>query len=154
MRVPGLFVVIALVVGACGSSGAPVPLIAAPTDLITPLPTTARTEAPTLAPTKVPTVTTPSATELPTEAPPSPTETPAPTEAPTKAPTPEPTDAPTPKAAFYTPPGWDGVSDVNCKDLGTHAHAVSFFRGTGGSTTNDPYRLDADHDGDPCESLP
>ena len=63
--------------------------------------------------------------------------------------------APTAKPAnFYTPPGWDGHSDVNCPAFDTHAHAVSFFKGTGGTTTNDPYRLDRDHDGNPCETLP
>ena len=62
--------------------------------------------------------------------------------------------APTGSAAFYRPPGWDGISDVDCKDFATHAQAQSFFIGTGGSTTNDPYRLDSDHDGKACESLP
>ena len=63
----------------------------------------------------------------------------------------EPSAKPT---GFYTPPGWDGHSDVDCGDFDTRAHAQSFFLGTGGSTTNDPYRLDADHDGQACESLP
>jgi hypothetical protein len=64
---------------------------------------------------------------------------------------------PTAKAvsgSYYKPPGWDGVSDVNCKDFDTHAHAMSFFRGTGGSPSNDPYGLDGDHDGNACETLP
>jgi hypothetical protein len=56
--------------------------------------------------------------------------------------------------SFYKPPGWDGSSDVNCKDFDTHAHAQSFFNGTGGSPTNDPYGLDGDHDGKACETLP
>ena len=56
--------------------------------------------------------------------------------------------------AFYKPPGWDGSSDVDCPDFDTHAHAQSFFRGTHGSTTYDPYRLDRDHDGIACETLP
>jgi len=56
--------------------------------------------------------------------------------------------------SFYKPPGWDGHADVNCSDFDTHAHAQSFFKGTGGSTSNDPYHLDADHDGLACESLP
>jgi hypothetical protein len=64
------------------------------------------------------------------------------------------TPTPTKKPNFYTPPGWDGFSDVDCKELGTHAHAVSFFRGTGGSKTKDPYGLDGEHDGNPCETLP
>jgi hypothetical protein len=56
--------------------------------------------------------------------------------------------------SFYRPPGWDGHSDVDCADFQTHAQAQSFFLGTGGSRINDPYRLDADHDGLACESLP
>ena len=60
----------------------------------------------------------------------------------------------TPAGSFYKPPGWDGHSDVDCPDFQTHAQAQSFFVGTGGSRTNDPYRLDADHDGLACESLP
>jgi micrococcal nuclease len=61
----------------------------------------------------------------------------------------------TPKSGnYYQPPGWDGVSDVNCKDFDSHAHAMSFFRGTGGSTSNDPYGMDGDHDGNACETLP
>jgi hypothetical protein len=67
---------------------------------------------------------------------------------------PIPTAKPVKSGTFYTPPGWDGYSDVNCKDFDTHAHALSFFKGTGGSKTNDPYHLDGDHDGNPCESLP
>jgi len=55
---------------------------------------------------------------------------------------------------YYKPPGWDGSSDVDCGDFDSHEHAQSFFIGTGGSTTNDPYRLDQDHDGNACETLP
>jgi hypothetical protein len=74
---------------------------------------------------------------------------------PTKRPqaTPKPTKKPG-SGSFYRPPGWDGYSDVDCPDFDTHAHAQSFFVGTGGSRANDPYRLDADHDGLACESLP
>lgn len=68
--------------------------------------------------------------------------------------TPKGSTTPNGSAAFYRPPGWDGVSDVDCSDFKTHAQAQSFFIGTGGSRTNDPYRLDADHDGQACESLP
>ena len=66
----------------------------------------------------------------------------------------EPTSAPTAPVAFYKPPGWDGVSDLDCGDFDTHAHAQSFFVGTGGTTSNDPHRLDQDHDGIVCETLP
>jgi hypothetical protein len=87
------------------------------------------------------------------------TQTPGPTPKPTATPkldtTPRPTATPkVSSGSFYKPPGWDGTSDVDCKDFDTHAHAQSFFIGTGGSTTNDPYRLDGDHDGKACETLP
>lgn len=61
---------------------------------------------------------------------------------------------PTAPPSFYKPPGWDGHSDVDCSDFDTHAHAQSFFIGTGGSTSNDQYGLDGDSDGQACESLP
>jgi len=74
---------------------------------------------------------------------------------PTPKPTPKATPRPTAKAAsFYKPPGWDGYSVVNCPDFDTHAHAQSFFIGTGGTRSYDPYGLDRDHDGSACESLP
>ena len=57
-------------------------------------------------------------------------------------------------ASYYKPPGWDGVSDVDCKDFDTHAHAQSFFNSTGGSRSNDPYGMDGDHDAKACETLP
>jgi hypothetical protein len=101
------------------------------------------------------------ATALATEPTPSkaPRSTPKPTAKPTAKPTPKPTPRSTPKptakpASYYKPPGWDGYSDVDCRDFDTHAHAQSFFKGTGGSSTNDPYRLDRDHDGIACETLP
>ena len=75
--------------------------------------------------------------------------------------TPQPTTKPAatskgiavPPGKYYKPSGWDG-SDVNCSDFDTHAHAQSFFKGTGGSKSNDPYGLDGDHDGLVCETLP
>jgi hypothetical protein len=90
----------------------------------------------------------PKPTSTPTK---KPTATPKPAKKPTA--TPKPTQKP-PGNSFYRPPGWDGYSDVDCSDFDTHAHALSFFKGTGGSRTRDPYGLDADHDGSPCESLP
>jgi hypothetical protein len=68
--------------------------------------------------------------------------------------TPRPTKEPTSGSGYYKPPGWDGYSDVNCGAFDTHAHAQSFFKGTGGTTSNDPYALDRDHDGNACETLP
>jgi hypothetical protein len=70
----------------------------------------------------------------------------------TVAPTPRPTAATS--GGYYKPPGWDSVSDVDCSDFSTHAQAASFFQGTGGSRSCDPYGLDRDHDGLACESLP
>jgi hypothetical protein len=61
---------------------------------------------------------------------------------------------PEPTALFYHPPGWDGVADVACTDFDTQAHAQSFFTGTGGSISNDPYDLDGNHNELACESLP
>lgn len=110
---------------------------------------------PTASPTQTPASPTDLATEPGLAPTPGATDTAAPTLEPTVAPTAEPTPAPTAKpATFYKPPGWDGHSDVNCPDFDTHAHALSFFKGTGGTTSNDPYGLDRDHDGSPCESLP
>lgn len=104
-------------------------------------------------------VATPLATEPAVEAPT--TETAAPTTQPGASPkptrkpaaTPRPTKKPASKS-YYKPRGWDGYSDVDCSDFDSYAHALSFFKGTGGSASNDPYRLDRDHDGEPCETLP
>jgi hypothetical protein len=72
----------------------------------------------------------------------------------TKMRSPRPTSSGSKSGSFYKPPGWDGVSDVDCPDFDTHAQAQSFFKGTGGTKSNDPYRLDNDHDGLACETLP
>ncbi len=76
---------------------------------------------------------------------------------PTAKPTAKPKTTPKPAAkatSYYKPQGWDGYSDVNCSAFDTHAHAQSFFVGTDGTTTNDPYGLDSNHDGVACQSLP
>ncbi len=128
--------VVSLAVAACGgSSNEPAGLVGQTTE---PAPTDLRTEPQE---TPAPSV---KATARPAKATPKPTKKPA-------AATPEPTKKP---RSYYKPPGWDGVSDVDCKDFDTHAHAQSFFEGTGGSETNDPHRLDRDHNGIACESLP
>ena len=85
--------------------------------------------------------------------------TPLATEAPPAKATPKPKATSKPKAtakptSYYKPRGWDGYSDVNCSDFDTHAHAQSFFKGTGGTRSNDPYGLDRDSDGIACESMP
>lgn len=121
-----------LVVTACGgTSSPPNPLVEIPGTTLSP------TATPSAAPT--PLATEPVATATVT---------------PTAAPTAVLTAAPTTTTAFYKPPGWDGVSDLDCGDFDTHAHAQSFFVGTGGTTSNDPYHLDQNHDGNACESLP
>jgi hypothetical protein len=89
-------------------------------------------------------------------APPSSTPTALATERPefaSSSPKAQPTKSPS-SGSFYKPPGWDGHSDVNCSAFDTHAHAQSFFKGTGGSTSSDRYGLDGDHDGVACETLP
>ena len=121
-----------LVVTACGgTSSSPNPLVDIPGTTVTPAAT------PSAAPT--PLATEPVATSTIT---------------PTAASTAVLSAAPTTTAAFYKPAGWDGVTDLDCGDFDTHAHAQSFFVGTGGTTSNDPYRLDQNHDGNACESLP
>lgn len=44
--------------------------------------------------------------------------------------------------------------DKDCKDFATHADAQAYFVSKGGSPTNNVDKLDADHDGIACESLP
>ena len=43
--------------------------------------------------------------------------------------------------------------DRNCGDFASWAQAQDFFEASGGPAS-DPHRLDGDHDGDVCESLP
>lgn len=125
VRAPGLAVLFGLAVGLAACSGSTTaPLSVAPTDA-------------------------PLATDEPLA-----TEAPAETTAATKKPTKTPKATTKPANGFYKPSGWDGSSDLDCPDFDTHAHAQSFFKGTGGTTSNDPYRLDANHDGVACESLP
>lgn len=141
----------ALSIAACGSSTPPNDLVNIPTatprsqPAATPQPTPLAVEAVATQASEPAAIATIAPTAAPTAKP-----TPKPTAKPTPKPTPKPTKAP----SFYKPPGWDGYSDVNCSDFDTHAHAQSFFVGTGGSKSYDPYRLDADHDGIACETLP
>jgi len=44
--------------------------------------------------------------------------------------------------------------DKDCSDFATHEEAQSYFESKGGSPTNNVDRLDSDHDGIACESLP
>ena len=44
--------------------------------------------------------------------------------------------------------------DKDCSDFATHAQAQAYFESKGGSPTNNVDRLDSDHDGIACESLP
>jgi excalibur calcium-binding domain-containing protein len=138
-----VLLVLAMVVSGCGGATTPPAQFAeAPTERLEATDAPLATEAATTA--------SPAATQKPAaKATAKPT--PKPTPKPTRKPTPRPTKRP---ASYYKPPGWDGYSDVNCPDFDTHAHAQSFFKGTGGSRSNDPYGLDRDHDGIACESLP
>ena len=43
------------------------------------------------------------------------------------------------------------VIDKDCSDFSTHAQAQAFFEAQG---PGDPHRLDRDHDGSACETLP
>lgn len=55
----------------------------------------------------------------------------------------------TPASLPYDPNG----PDRDCGDFDTHAQAQAFFEAAGGPDS-DPHRLDADHDGIACETLP
>lgn len=44
--------------------------------------------------------------------------------------------------------------DKDCSDFAIHAEAQAYFESKGGSPTNNIDRLDSDHDGIACESLP
>lgn len=46
-----------------------------------------------------------------------------------------------------------GGPDRDCGDFSTHAEAQAFFEAAGGPAS-DPHRLDGDHDGVACETLP
>jgi micrococcal nuclease len=63
-----------------------------------------------------------------------------------------PPDVPSPTAStslLYDPNG----PDRDCGDFSTHAEAQAFFEAAGGPAS-DPHRLDGDHDGVACETLP
>ena len=45
------------------------------------------------------------------------------------------------------------VGDKDCQDFTTHTQAQAFFMSQGGPA-NDPHKLDGNHDGKACESLP
>jgi hypothetical protein len=47
-----------------------------------------------------------------------------------------------------------GTTDVSCSDFATQQEAQDFWDRNGYSATNDPYGLDGDADGIPCEELP
>jgi endonuclease YncB( thermonuclease family) len=50
--------------------------------------------------------------------------------------------------------GGSAAADRDCSDFSTQAEAQRYFVSHGGSPSNDVDRLDADHDGVACESLP
>jgi micrococcal nuclease len=47
-----------------------------------------------------------------------------------------------------------GYSEMDCSDFSVQDEAQTYFEGKGGSPTNNVDRLDSDHDGLACESLP
>lgn len=59
----------------------------------------------------------------------------------------------TPDANTGTPGSTYSGGDKDCGDFATHAEAQSFFISQGGPGS-DPHKLDADHDGQACETLP
>ena len=104
--------------------------------------------------------TAPTTTGIPNEVPtilPTETLSTTPTSYPTYKPAQHPTTAPTQENAHYqtlnrsTPQYADG--DKDCADFATHAEAQAFFMAHGGPG-NDPHKLDGDHDGVACETLP
>lgn len=117
------------------------------------------TSTPTLAVTNSPTPT-PASTVAPSPA----KKIPSPT-AKNTAPIPMPTRqiiAPTntPQPIQQTPETSGGTytgslsGDRDCGDFATHAEAQAYFVAKGGNPSNNVDRLDADHDGLACESLP
>ena len=48
----------------------------------------------------------------------------------------------------------DTSGDMDCSDFKVQDEAQTYFEGKGGSPTNNADRLDSDHDGIACESLP
>ena len=81
--------------------------------------------------------------------PPQPTTPPAPNVASTSTPGPLPPTLAAPGDLPYDPYG----PDRDCPDFATHDEAQRFFIAAGGPDY-DPHRLDGDHDGIACESLP
>jgi endonuclease YncB( thermonuclease family) len=71
----------------------------------------------------------------------------------TPAPSPPALLAPAPPAAAYAGPYDPFGPDRDCADFRTHAEAQAFFIAAGGPRS-DRHRLDADHDGLACETLP
>jgi endonuclease YncB( thermonuclease family) len=55
--------------------------------------------------------------------------------------------------ALAAPPQASAAADRDCSDFSTQAQAQAFFKSQGGPRS-DPHRLDGDHDGRACESLP
>lgn len=89
---------------------------------------------------------------------PQPTTPPAPpaataTQAPPPPPPAPPTATPPPSGGVCGTPYSPTGPDRDCSDFATQAQAQCFYEAAGGPA-RDPYRLDADHDGIACESLP
>lgn len=71
--------------------------------------------------------------------------------------TPAPQTTPEPQPTYTPPPSTSGYSCsaniYNCGDFSTHAEAQAVYEMCGG-VNNDIHKLDGDHDGEACESLP
>lgn len=90
---------------------------------------------------------------------PSPSTSPLPSKTATPKPSVKPSDTPTPTPApiVVAPAGGtsnSGGGDKDCADFSTESEAQTYFESKGGSPSNNVDRLDADHDGKACESLP
>jgi micrococcal nuclease len=114
-------------------------------------------------PAPAPATTTPAPTTAPTPTPQTTVE-PAPAPAPTPAPTPEPAPAPAPTTEpaptpAPTPTQSASACDCsgniyNCTDFKTHAAAQAVYDCCMAKVGTDIHRLDSNHDGQACESLP
>jgi len=58
------------------------------------------------------------------------------------------------KKGLWTDDACVGRGDMDCSDFSVQDEVQTYFEGKGGSPTNNVDRLDSDHDGIACESLP
>lgn len=143
-----------LALAACSGGSKPIHGFASqatPSTTHTPAPPRAATHTPTtklaFTATNTPTVAKPSPTPIP------PTATPVPPTATALPPTATPTATPSSAAVSVAAPACykPGVNSCNCSNFATHAQAQQFHDTL---DPNDINKLDSDHDGVVCESLP